>query len=211
MSILEKIEANSIVAVIRKADETNIIPIVDALYKGGVKAIEITAETPKVTTLIEKIAETFSDKVLLGAGTVLDTETARSIIMAGAEFIVSPTLNADTIKFANRYGILMISGALTPTEILTAYENGAGMVKVFPADVFGPNYIKNIHGPLPHIPLMVTGGITLENMNQYLIKGGIAVGIGSNLVNAEELKEPSDYRLLIEKARQFVNRLKEIK
>ncbi|WP_164667826.1 bifunctional 4-hydroxy-2-oxoglutarate aldolase/2-dehydro-3-deoxy-phosphogluconate aldolase [Virgibacillus doumboii] len=211
MNVFEKINENPIVAVIRKADENNIIPIVEALEKGGVKAIEITAETPKVTALIERTAEEFADRVLIGAGTVLDPETARSVIMAGAKFIVSPTLNPDTIRMANRYGILTISGALTPTEILTAYENGAGMVKVFPANAFGPDYIKNIHGPLPHIPLMVTGGITLENMNEYFTKGGVAVGIGSNLVNVKALNTPDDYRLLTDKARQFADKVNEIK
>lgn len=210
MAVIDEIKESPIVAVIRKANEQNIIPIVDALYKGGVKTIEITAETPSVTTLIELVVKEFSNKVLVGAGTVLDAETGRSVIMAGAEFIVSPTLNVDTIKLANRYGILTISGALTPTEILTAYEHGAGMVKVFPANVFGPSYIKRIHGPLPHIPLMVTGGITLQNMNDYFNQGGVAVGIGSNLVNVDKLQTADDYQQLTEVATQFVSELAEL-
>lgn len=211
MNVLDKIKENPIVAVIRNADESNIVPIVEALEKGGVKTIEITAETPKVTTLIERTADKFGDQILLGAGTVLDSETARAVIMAGATFIVSPTLNPDTIRMANRYGILTISGALTPTEILTAYENGAGMVKVFPADAFGPSYIKNIHGPLPHIPLMVTGGITLDNMQDYFTKGGVAVGIGSDLVNVHALNSSGDYRNLTDKARQFTDKVSQTK
>ncbi|WP_404456196.1 bifunctional 4-hydroxy-2-oxoglutarate aldolase/2-dehydro-3-deoxy-phosphogluconate aldolase [Virgibacillus necropolis] len=211
MVVIDRIRENPIVPVIRKANEQNIIPIVDSLYKGGVKTIEITAETPKVTTLIEMVVNEFADKVLVGAGTVLDAETARAVIMAGAAFIVSPTLNTETIKFSNRYGILTISGALTPTEILTAYEHGAGMIKVFPADVFGPKYIKSIHGPLPHIPLMVTGGITLQNMNDYFNLGGVAVGVGSNLVNADKLQTAEDYQRLTETASQFVNKLDELK
>lgn len=210
MAVIDEIKESPIVAVIRKANEQNIIPIVDALYKGGVKTIEITAETPSVTTLIELVVKEFSNKVLVGAGTVLDAETGRSVVMAGAEFIVSPTLNVDTIKLANRYGILTISGALTPTEILTAYEHGAGMVKVFPANVFGPSYIKSIHGPLPHIPLMVTGGITLQNMNDYFNQGGVAVGIGSNLVNVDKLQTADDYQQLTEVATQFVSELAEL-
>jgi 2-dehydro-3-deoxyphosphogluconate aldolase / (4S)-4-hydroxy-2-oxoglutarate aldolase len=210
MNMIEKIKESPIVAVIRKADETNIVPIVEALSVGGVKAVEITAETPKVTKLLELVVENAPKDTLVGAGTVLDPETARAVIMAGAKYIVSPTLNPDTIKMANRYGILCVSGALTPTEILTAYEHGAGMVKVFPANVFGPSYIKNVHGPLPHIPLMVTGGITIDNMNDYFNQGGVAVGIGSNLVNVNALKNAEDYRKLTETAKQYVSKLKEL-
>ncbi|MFC4557664.1 bifunctional 4-hydroxy-2-oxoglutarate aldolase/2-dehydro-3-deoxy-phosphogluconate aldolase [Virgibacillus kekensis] len=211
MDIVQSIKKHMIVAVIRKADETNIISIIDALYKGGVKAVEITAETRHVTKLIEMAVKEFNGKVAIGAGTVLDAETARAVIMAGAEFIVSPTLNPDTIKITNRYGITNISGALTPTEILTAYEHGADMVKVFPADAFGPDYIKNIHGPLPHIPIMVTGGITLDNMNEYVSKGSNAVGIGGSLVNVSRLQTEDDYKRLSSEASRFVDKIKEVK
>lgn len=210
MAVLERIKESRIVAVIREANENNIIPIVDALSNGGVKVLEITAETPRVNRLIEMVVDQFQDDVLVGAGTVLDAETARTVIMAGAQFVVSPTVNADTIRLTNRYGILNIAGALTPTEILTAYENGADMVKVFPANVFGPDYIKSVHGPLPHIPLMVTGGITLENMNDYLTKGGVAVGIGSNLVNVNNLQTDKDYLQLAKTARHFVDKRNEL-
>ncbi|WP_042146955.1 bifunctional 4-hydroxy-2-oxoglutarate aldolase/2-dehydro-3-deoxy-phosphogluconate aldolase [Paucisalibacillus sp. EB02] len=210
MNAFERLKKNPIVAVIRKADEKNIIPIIRALSLGGVKAVEITAETPRVTNLIEMAVAEFEEDVLIGVGTVLDPETARATIIAGAKFIVSPTVNVDTIRLTSRYGVLNIAGALTPTEILTAYENGAQMVKVFPANVFGPDYIKSVHGPLPHIPLMVTGGITLENMNDYFTKGGVAVGIGSNLVNVSKLKTDEDYQLLTNTARKFVNKHKEL-
>ncbi len=211
MALMSTINNHKIIAVIRKADESNIIPIIKALDKGGVKAVEITAETPNVTKIIEKAAKEFGGNVAVGAGTVLDPETARAVIMAGAEFIVSPTLNPETIKVTNRYGVVNISGALTPTEILTAYEHGTDMVKVFPADAFGPNYIKNIQGPLPHIPLMVTGGITLDNMNEYISKGSKAIGIGSNLVNVSKLQTENDYAELAVEAGRFVNNLKVVK
>jgi|SRR5690606_12012476 len=210
MNALDQLKKNPIVAVIRKADETNIIPIIKALSEGGVKAVEITAETPRVTNLIEMAVAEFEGDVLIGVGTVLDPETARATIIAGAKFIVSPTVNVDTIRLTSRYGVLNVAGALTPTEILTAYENGAQMVKVFPANVFGPDYIKSVHGPLPHIPLMVTGGITLENMNEYFTKGGVAVGIGSNLVNVSKLNNDEDYQQLTNTARQYVNKYGEL-
>lgn len=211
MTIIEEIKEKKIVAVIRKANENNIVPILETLAEGGVNSVEITAETPNVLRVIETAVKHVGDKVNIGAGTVLDPETARSVILAGVSFIVSPTLNIETLKLSNRYGILNIPGVLTPTEILTAYEHGAKMVKVFPADVFGPNYIKNILGPLPHVDAMVTGGITIENMNEYLTKGSSAVGIGSNLVNAKALTNEDDYKQLLERTTEYVAKLQEIK
>lgn len=206
MNVMVELKRSGLVAVIREANLENISLICDALYKGGIKALEITAETPKVTSLIEKAVEEFDDKLLIGAGTVLDPETARSVIMAGAKFVVAPSLNTETIKMTKRYGITSIPGALTPTEILTAYEHGADMVKVFPANAFGPDYVKNIHGPLPHIPLMVTGGINLNNITEYIQNGSVAIGIGSNLVNPKKLQSPEDYEALIEQSKKYVEK-----
>lgn len=211
MSVIKEIEKNKIVAVIRKANQENIIPILESLYEGGVKTVEITAETPQVNKVIEVAVQKFDKKIVIGAGTVLDPETARAAIIAGAKFIVSPTLNPETIKLTNRYGILNISGALTPTEILTAFESGAGMVKVFPADLLGPDYVKHIHGPLPQIPIMVTGGITLDNMEEYIQKGSKALGIGSNLVNVSKLQTEEDYNKLVVEARRFTEKVKSFK
>jgi|SRR5690625_217182 len=209
MSLLDDIKRNKIVAVIRKADEQNIVPILEALVAGGITSVEITAETPNVERVIEKAVKNMGDQINIGAGTVLDAETARQVIMSGATFIVSPTLNTDTLALTNRYNVLNIPGVLTPTEILTAYEHGAQMVKVFPADAFGPNYIKNILGPLPYVQAMVTGGITLDNMNDYLSQGCMAVGIGSHLVNVKELNTAEDYERLTETAKQYVMKLNE--
>ncbi|WP_085993397.1 bifunctional 4-hydroxy-2-oxoglutarate aldolase/2-dehydro-3-deoxy-phosphogluconate aldolase [Oceanobacillus senegalensis] len=210
MSIINEIKKNKIVAVIRKSNEENIVPILKALADGGVTNVEITAETPNVERVIETAVSQMGDEVNIGAGTVLDPETARTVIMAGAKFIVSPTLNVEALKLTNRYGILNIPGVMTPTEILSAYEHGAQMVKVFPADVVGPNYIKNILGPLPHVQAMVTGGITIDNMNEYLANGCFAVGIGSNLVNANQLKTEEDYTRLADRAKQYTSKLKEL-
>ncbi|MEQ6376725.1 bifunctional 4-hydroxy-2-oxoglutarate aldolase/2-dehydro-3-deoxy-phosphogluconate aldolase [Bacillaceae bacterium S4-13-56] len=209
MALIDMISEHKVVAIIRNANEENILPILKALHDGGVKAVEITAETPQFAKLIERAIADFKGKITIGAGTILDPETAITAILAGAEYIVSPTLNTETIKMSNRYGILNISGALTPTEILTAYEHGAGMVKVFPANAFGPPYIKNIHGPLPQIPIMATGGIRLDNMNDYLVNGCKAVGIGSNLVNVAKLQSVEDYQDLTLVASQFVKQLGE--
>ncbi|MBM7704389.1 bifunctional 4-hydroxy-2-oxoglutarate aldolase/2-dehydro-3-deoxy-phosphogluconate aldolase [Metabacillus iocasae] len=200
MDVVKFIKEYPIVAVIREATPEKILPIAKALYEGGVKVLEITTETPKAMTLIEKVADELGDKVLVGAGTVLDPETARAAIMAGSRFIVSPSLNVETIKLTKRYGVVSVPGALTPTEILTAIEHGADMVKVFPVNAFGPGYIKNIHGPLPHVPLMVTGGINTENVNEYLKSGALAVGVGSNLVNPKKLNHEADYQALTHQA-----------
>lgn len=207
MSILEQLKRNKLVAVIRHANEENILGICRALSEGGIKAVEITAETPKVTALIEKAVNECDDDMLIGAGTVLDPETARNVMMAGAKFVVSPTLNKDTISMTKRYGIVSIPGALTPTEILTAYEYGADMVKVFPVNGFGPGYIKNIHGPMPQIPLMVTGGINLTNIAEYHQHGAKAIGIGGNLVNPSKLKKQEDYQLITQKSQQYVEKI----
>ncbi|PLS17709.1 2-dehydro-3-deoxyphosphogluconate aldolase [Bacillus sp. M6-12] len=185
MNLVEQITENGIVAVIRGASPEKIVSIAKALKNGGVKTLEITVETPKVLSLIENVSAELGDEVIVGAGTVLDPETARAAIMAGARFIFSPTVNPETIKMAKRYGVVSIPGALTPTEILTAYENGADMIKVFPANVFGPGYFKDLKGPMPHIPLMPTGGIDADNVGAYIKNGAVAAGVGSSLVNTK--------------------------
>ncbi|MDQ0160461.1 2-dehydro-3-deoxyphosphogluconate aldolase/(4S)-4-hydroxy-2-oxoglutarate aldolase [Alkalibacillus salilacus] len=204
---INDIKENPIVAVIRHATPESIVSIVGALEAGGIRSIELTAETKGVTQMIEKVDAEFDDRILIGAGTVLDPETAQSVIQAGADFVVSPTLNVDTIKMTKRYGKLAIPGAFTPTEILQAYEHGADIVKVFPASSVGPSFIKNVQGPLPQIPLMVTGGISQDNMNDYLAKGSIAVGIGSALVDPRKLNSEQDYEKLTEQARLFTNQI----
>lgn len=208
MEAVDFIKEQVIVAVIREATVNNILPIANALYDGGVKVMEVTAETPGVMGMIEKVRSELGDKVLVGAGTVLDPETARTAIMAGSQFIVSPSLNAETIKMAKRYGIPSIPGALTPTEIITAFEHGADMIKVFPANAFGPGYIRNIHGPFPHIPLMVTGGINTGNLKEYIEVGALAAGVGGNLVNPKQLNNDEDFLMLTKNARKYTEIVK---
>ncbi|MBM7573586.1 bifunctional 4-hydroxy-2-oxoglutarate aldolase/2-dehydro-3-deoxy-phosphogluconate aldolase [Aquibacillus albus] len=208
-NLLQQIEENGIVAVIRGAKPENILPIARALKSGGVKTLEITVETPKVTSLIEQVVEEMGDEVIVGAGTVLDSETARATIMAGAKFVFSPTVKPETIQMAKRYGVISIPGALTPTEILTAYENGADLIKVFPANVFGPSYLKDIHGPMPQIPLMPTGGLTVDNVGDYIKTGAVAAGIGSSLVNTKKTMDEAYFKELEEKAKAFTDAVKE--
>lgn len=203
MNILDKIKDNGIVAVIRGAKLDNIVAIAEALRDGGVKTLEITMETTNALGIIERVTSEMGDEIIVGAGTVLDPETARAAIMAGATFIFSPTVNLETIKVTKRYGTISIPGALTPSEILTAYENGADIIKVFPANVFGPNYLKDIHGPMPQIPLMPTGGINLTNVGDYVRAGAVAIGVGSSLFNSKEEITHDYYTKLTDRAKQF--------
>lgn len=204
MEILENIKVSGIVAVIRGSNRKNIVQIARALKKGGVTTLEITVETPHALSLIELVSAELGNDVIVGAGTVLDSETARAAIMSGAKFICSPIANSETIKLTKRYGVISIPGALTPTEILTAFEKGADIIKVFPARVLGPGYLKDIHGPLPHIPLMPTGGIDLNNIGDYIKAGAIAVGVGSTLVNTKGKIDEQELSNLTNKATKFI-------
>jgi len=204
---LERLRQEKIVAVLRHTTHENILPIARSLLKGGIHAIEITAETPQAASLIEKVDQELGDQMVVGAGTVLDPETARVMIMSGARFIVAPTTNRETIKMTKRYGVTSIPGAFTPTEVLSAYESGADMVKVFPAGSVGPSYVKNIKGPLHQVPLMATGGVDKSNMLEFLAKGVEVVGLGSQLVDPKQLQQEEDYRMLEQVARDFVDKV----
>ncbi|RXJ02067.1 bifunctional 4-hydroxy-2-oxoglutarate aldolase/2-dehydro-3-deoxy-phosphogluconate aldolase [Anaerobacillus alkaliphilus] len=208
MNLIKQIKDSGIVAVIRGANKDNIIPIAKALSKGGVTALELTVETPKILSLVEMVADELKDEAIVGVGTVLDPETARAAIMAGARFVFSPVVNVETIKMTKRYGVLSVPGALTPTEILTAYEHGADIIKVFPANIMGPGYFKDVRGPLPHIPMMPTGGIDLTNVGSYIKAGAVAAGVGSTLVNTKETIDEEYCAKLTERAQQFVNEVR---
>jgi 2-dehydro-3-deoxyphosphogluconate aldolase/(4S)-4-hydroxy-2-oxoglutarate aldolase len=203
MNLLQDIQENGVVAIIRGANPDNILSIAKALREGGVKTLEITVETPRVMELIEQVSRELDD-LIVGAGTVLDPETARAAILAGAKFIFSPTVNVETIRLTKRYGVISIAGALTPTEILTAYENGSDIIKVFPANVFGPKYLKDVHGPLPHIPLMPTGGINLSNIKDYIHAGGVAAGLGSALVDTKQEINEAYLKELSAKSKEYI-------
>ena len=203
MSVLQQILANKIVAIIRGVHPDHVLKIVNALYDGGVKVMEITLNSPKALAVIESLCDQVGDKVLIGAGTVLDAATARAALLAGAQFIISPTLDTGTIKMTRRYGAVSIPGAYTPTEILDAYVNGGDIIKVFPASS-GAGYFKDISGPLPHIPLMPTGGVTLENIRQFRQAGAVAFGIGSALVDARQEVTEAGLQQLTGRASNFV-------
>ncbi|WP_018931688.1 bifunctional 4-hydroxy-2-oxoglutarate aldolase/2-dehydro-3-deoxy-phosphogluconate aldolase [Gracilibacillus lacisalsi] len=204
MDVLQSIYQHKLVAILRGVPSEHILDVAHALHQGGIRALEITVDTPNVLDAIEQLSKEFEQELIIGAGTVLDPETARAAIMAGSQFIFSPTVDIDTIKLTKRYGIVSIPGAMTPTEILTAYENGADLIKVFPATVLGPTYIKDIKGPLPHIPLMPTGGVNLDNISAYFQAGAVAAGLGSSLVKKQQTYSKEDLRTLTQRAKQFM-------
>jgi len=193
---------SGVVAVLRAPSGQMLADVSEALLAGGVQCIEITFTVPGAHRVLETVADRLDDKILLGAGTVLDTETARTALLAGAEFIVAPTLNIDLISICHRYDKAVIPGALTPTEILTAWEAGADIVKVFPSDLTGPRYLKALHGPLPQIRLMPTGGVNLNTAADFLRAGACSLGIGGALVESKAVAQ-GDMARIESLARQY--------
>ena len=184
---LKRILDLGLVAILRAPSGEQLLNVSQALLAGGIDVIEVTFTVPGVLDIIKQLSREMGDKILLGAGTVLDAESARAAILAGAEFIVTPTVNADVIRLCQRYGKVVMAGGFTPTEILTAWETGADIVKVFPADVGGPNYLKAVRGPLPQIRLLPTGGVNLDTLQDFVNAGACAVGLGTALVEKEAL------------------------
>lgn len=207
VKLLQKLVESGIIAVIRKVPEDVIEPVVESLVEGGVTALEITVDSPHAYRSIEKLSHRFKGEALVGAGTVIDGETAKLAIGSGAEFVFSPSLSQDVIRTALRYGKIVIPGVMTPTEMITAMEWGADAVKLFPAGHFGPKYIKDVKGPLPHIPIVPTGGVNLDNIDAFIKAGAVAVGIGGSLVNLEVIKS-RDFDQLKKTASLYVERVK---
>ena len=174
-------------AVIRAKSSDHLMQVADAIKEGGIDVIEVTMTTPDALKIIEETSNKYGDEVLIGVGSVLDAETCRMAILAGAQFVVGPCLDRGMIEMAHRYDKPVLPGAFTPTEIKTAWDWGADMVKVFPASVLGPGYIKAVRGPLPQIPLVPTGGITAENAGDYIQAGAAMVCAGSWLVGKDVL------------------------
>ena len=204
---LQDIVNCGVVAVIRVASAQEAVEVCGAIAKGGVKPIEITMTVPGAIDAIKELKGAMKDNVLLGAGTVLDPETARAVILAGAEFVVCPTLNLEVIEVCRRYSKIVIPGAFTPTEILTAWEAGADIVKVFPATVGGPRYLRDIRGPLPQIRLMPTGGVNLKNTPDFIKAGAVAVAAGTSLVDKRAVSQ-REYDIITENAKRFVEAVK---
>jgi 2-dehydro-3-deoxyphosphogluconate aldolase / (4S)-4-hydroxy-2-oxoglutarate aldolase len=205
IQIIKKI---GLVPVIRTSNAETAMRAVEAVLDGGIQCVEITMTVDRAIYALEHVANKHGDKVLLGAGTVLDPETARSCMLAGADFFVTPSLNLKTIEMAKRYSKAIIPGALTPTEILSAWEAGADAVKVFPCHALGgASYIKALKGPFPQIEVVPTGGVNLETVSALLQAGACAVGVGGELVDAKSIAA-GNYQIFTERARQFLEAVK---
>lgn len=200
---LELVRDSGVIAIIRTQSSEQLLRAADAIREGGVCAIEVTMTTPGALSVIESAVARYDQDVLFGAGTVLDAETARAAILSGARFVVAPTLDIQMIETCRRYGVLVFPGAHTPTEILRAWQAGADMVKVFPACVGGPKFIKAVKAPLPQVDLVPVGGVGIDNVADFIRAGAAAVGVGSSLVN-QKLLETGDFAVLTERAHRLV-------
>jgi 2-dehydro-3-deoxyphosphogluconate aldolase / (4S)-4-hydroxy-2-oxoglutarate aldolase len=205
--LLNRILESGIVAVVRRVPEDKVMHAISALVEGGVTGIEMTMDSPNVLEVIKMAKKEFNGRAVIGAGTVLDAQSALMAIHAGAEFLFAPTLNEETIKVANRYGKIAIPGVFTPTEMLQAYEWGADIVKIFPASTLGPSFIKDVRGPLGHIMMMPTGGIDLNNISDYIKAGAVAAGVGGSLLKKEYI-EKEQWNELTQLAGKFVQLVK---
>ena len=201
---LQRVLNCGIIAVVRAPDPAGLVDVVRALADGGVTVAEVTFTIPNAIDVIREVSRQLGNRVLLGAGTVLDPETARAAILAGADFVVSPALTLDVIRLCRRYDKLVMPGAFTPTEILTAWEAGADIVKVFPADIVGPAFFKAVRGPLPQIKLMPTGGVDLNTASEFLKAGAVCLGVGSQLVDPK-LIAAKDYAALTVLAKKYAD------
>ena len=206
LKIVQKILDIGLIPVVRAASAKEALAIVEAIKAGGLSILEITMTVPGAMKVIEAVADRYGKEVLLGAGTVLDPETARTAILAGAEFIVTPALNLKTVELCKRYSKVIIPGTLTPTEVLTAWEAGGDFVKVFPCDnVGGPKYIKALKGPFPHVELIPTGGVNLNTAADFVAAGSAALAVGSELVDKAAIASGN-----LEKIRENASRFLEI-
>ena len=197
---------SGVVAILRATSSNDLLNATDAVLAGGVSSIEVTITTPGALRIVEEAKARFGDEVSFGVGTVLDAESARAALLAGAQFIVTPTLDVATIELCRRYAVPVLSGAFTPTEILGAWQAGADLVKVFPASAGGPTYIKTVRAPLPQVRIVAVGGVTLENTADFIRAGAELVGIGGELVS-QRLLDERDFAEITDRAKRFCERV----
>jgi 2-dehydro-3-deoxyphosphogluconate aldolase/(4S)-4-hydroxy-2-oxoglutarate aldolase len=206
-TVIQKICECGVVAIVRAETAEIALKIAQACADAGIAAVEVTFTVPGAADVIKKLADTYSSgEILIGAGTVLDTETARNAILAGAQYIISPCLNRDVVALCNRYQVACMPGAMTIKEVVECMEAGADIIKIFPAELFGPAIIKAIKGPLPQAKLMPTGGVSLDNIHEWIKAGSVAVGIGGNLTAGAK---KGDFASITAAGKQFVEKVKE--
>jgi 2-dehydro-3-deoxyphosphogluconate aldolase/(4S)-4-hydroxy-2-oxoglutarate aldolase len=207
--VVQTIRDVGIIPVVRAQSADEAMVAIDAIREGGISLLEITMTVPGALDVIEKVSARYGAEALVGAGTVLDGETARACILAGAQFVVSPSLDLETIAVCRRYGIAVMPGALTPTEVVQAWSAGADFVKVFPAGALGgASYIKSLKAPLPQIELVPTGGVSLKTAADFIKAGASALGVGADLVDVKAIREGQQH-VITERAREFVRIVRE--
>lgn len=206
IKILNRIAETGVVAVVRGKDTEEAIKIADACVAGGVNILEVTFTIPKAERIIEKLREQYGDRAVVGAGTVLDSETARIAILHGAQFIVGPNFDLETAKLCNRYAVPYMAGCMTINEIIKAMEAGTDVIKLFPGSAFGPSIIKDIKAPLPYVTIMPTGGVSLDNVHEWIGNGCIAIGVGGALTAGSKT---GDFNKITETAKKFVEKVKD--
>jgi 2-dehydro-3-deoxyphosphogluconate aldolase / (4S)-4-hydroxy-2-oxoglutarate aldolase len=206
--MMQLIRETGVVAIVRGTTTDTLVQVSEALKRGGVRAIEVTLNTPGAVGMIRELVDKCGSDMLVGAGTVLDPESARAAILAGARFVLGPNLSLEVSKLCKRYNALYVPGVFTPTEIISAWEMGAQVVKIFPAGSVGPRYIKELRGPLPQVDMMPVGGVDLGNAADFIRAGAVALGIGGELVDRRAVAE-GRFDLLEEKARRFTDAVRE--
>jgi len=207
--VIKQIKDIGLIPVVRATSADEAMRTIDAIREGGVSVLEITMTVPGAVGVIEELTKKYGADVLVGAGTVLDAETARACMLSGAQFVVSPALNLETIECCRRYGIAVIPGALTPTEVVQAWTAGADFVKVFPAGALGgASYLKALKAPLPHIELVPTGGVSLKTAADFIKAGASALGVGADLVDLKAIRD-GQASVITERAKQFVQIVRE--
>lgn len=209
MNFEHVLNETGIIAIVRGVPTNSIYNVVDALKKGGIKLIEVTVDTDNACKIIEELRYKYDNDLFVGAGTVLDKDKAKDVINSGAQFILSPNVNIEVIETTKQYGVISIPGALTPSEISMAFQYGADIVKLFPANLLGTGYMKAIREPLPNIPLLPTGGINKNNVKEFIQAGAIGVGVGGSLVIRKVAFDKIDLLEIEENAKVFVHLIKE--
>jgi 2-dehydro-3-deoxyphosphogluconate aldolase/(4S)-4-hydroxy-2-oxoglutarate aldolase len=202
-AIVAEVERCGVVAIIRMKDPGKVAGVVDALLAGGVRVLEVTMTVPGAIELIRGLAASLPKELILGAGTVVDADTAERVIDAGAAFLVSPVMRLPVIEAAARRGVPVMPGCFSPTEILAAWEAGADIVKVFPATALGPGFLKDVHGPMPQVKLMPTGGVSVDNCGEWIKAGAVAVGVGSSLLDSAAIAS-GEYARITDNARRMI-------
>lgn len=208
VGLLQKLLESGVVAVVRRIPAEKVDQVADSLIEGGVTALEITVDAPGAFSIIENLSQRLKGRAIVGAGTVIDDVSARLAIQHGAEFVFSPSLHQDVIRTALRYGKIVVPGVMTPTEMITAIEWGADLVKIFPATGLGVKYIKDVKGPFSHIPIIPTGGVNLDNVASFIEAGVAAVGIGGNLLDKQAIMD-GDFAKITAIAKQYVSTIQE--